>query len=587
MKIMQWNSRSIRNKIVEFTANLDLNKYDIVAIQESWLKPIHNTPHVINYDTLRKDRIINNRKAGGLLLFIKNTMHYLEKNVQAYPNGNLEIQIVTIKTNEGNIDIMNYYNPFTILSKTEFYHYLNQLGRKYIIVGDMNAHHSLWEPLKNGGSNQSGRILFDILQEDNNDICMATPPNLHTYTNSHTGEKSTIDHILCNNNMLPLISIKTLAGMGSDHMPIQSEVTISVDNTQRGKRRKWIIDDEKWGDWTTDISRTNIIPGTVPEEIKQFTDNIITVSEDNFKKTSNKVKSKFNKPWWTEECRRTIAIRRRARRKMERNGTMRNINEYRKAAAIATKVQLEAKRKTMREIVNKINPDTSVKEVWDILRKFRGKQRVKNCPILYDNRHWYTKEEKAKVMVKHYHKVMSNAEILIYNAEVRNRIDMALNNNEERSYNKRFTIRELNNGIEDLPNDKAFGKDEIHNLFIKHLPENKVQTLLGIINRSWRMGIIPDEWKTAIIVPIPKPNKDLELPGSYRPISLLSCLSKLVENLVAKRLAHVLESERLFSENQFGFRFRRGTVDPIIGLEHEIHTSVNNKKVTIVVFFLY
>ena len=61
---------------------------------------------------------------------------------------------------------MNYYNPYTVLSKTEFYHYFNQLGRKFIIVGDMNAHHSLWEPLKDGGSNQSGRILYDILHYD-------------------------------------------------------------------------------------------------------------------------------------------------------------------------------------------------------------------------------------------------------------------------------------------------------------------------------------------------------------------------------------------------------------------------------------
>ena len=114
LKVMQWNSRSLRNKIVEFKANVEQYNYDIIAIQESWLKPRNNTPYINTYDTIRKDRNNNDRKAGGLLLFIKNTIHYIEKNVQEYPNGNLEIQIVTIKTNEGSIDIMNYYNPYTV-----------------------------------------------------------------------------------------------------------------------------------------------------------------------------------------------------------------------------------------------------------------------------------------------------------------------------------------------------------------------------------------------------------------------------------------------------------------------------------------
>ena len=263
---------------------------------------------------------------------------------------------------------------------------------------------------------------------------------------------------------------------------------------------------------------------------------------------------------------------------MERNGTIRNIIEYRRAAAISTKTQLEAKRTSLRGVVNRINPDTSTKEVWDILRKFRGKQRVVNCPILFRNRHCFTKEEKANAMVYHYQSVMSQSENIEYNEEDINRINVALNSNEEREYNKRFSMFEIKMGMKDLPTDKAIAKDEVHNQFVKKLPLNKVQDLLGIINRSWRLGEIPEDWKTALIIPIPKPEKNLELPGSYRPISLLSCLSKLVENLVARRLAHVLETENMFSENQYGFRFRRSTIDPVIGLEHEINTGVNNKK---------
>ena len=69
---------------------------------------------------------------------------------------------------------------------------------------------------------------------------------------------------------------------------------------------------------------------------------------------------------------------------------------------------------------------------------------------------------------------MSASDVRIYNEGDIDRIETALHTNEDRSYNKRFTMRELTNGISDLPPDKTYGKDEVHNLFIRNLPENKL-----------------------------------------------------------------------------------------------------------------
>ena len=57
-----------------------------------------------------------------------------------------------------------------------------------------------------------------------------------------------------------------------------------------------------------------------------------------------------------------------------------------------------------------------------------------------------------------------------------------------------------------------------------------------------------------MVVAVPKPGGDVSLPKGYRPISLLSCLSKVLERIVTDRLTYFLETSCALSETQFGFR---------------------------------
>ncbi|CAL4129033.1 unnamed protein product, partial [Meganyctiphanes norvegica] len=95
--------------------------------------------------------------------------------------------------------------------------------------------------------------------------------------------------------------------------------------------------------------------------------------------------------------------------------------------------------------------------------------------------------------------------------------------------NSRFTLEELKESIKSTESNKAAGEDEIINLFLKNLPDHKLGELLSLINKTWRTSEVPITWKNALIMPIPKPGKDLSDPKSYRPISLLSCVGKTVE----------------------------------------------------------
>ena len=67
--------------------------------------------------------------------------------------------------------------------------------------------------------------------------------------------------------------------------------------------------------------------------------------------------------------------------------------------------------------------------------------------------------------------------------------------------------------------DTATGPDEIHYQLLKHLPRDSLMVLLDIFNDIWASGEIPECWKEATVIPIPKPGKDSKNPSNYRPIS--------------------------------------------------------------------
>ena len=109
--------------------------------------------------------------------------------------------------------------------------------------------------------------------------------------------------------------------------------------------------------------------------------------------------------------------------------------------------------------------------------------------------------------------------------------------------------------------------------------------LLRLANISWRKSEIPQSWKHALIIPIHKTGKEPKNPESYRPISLLSCVGKVIEKMVNNRLTWILETGNKLSETQCGFRKLRSTEDLLVKLEHQIRSCLVNRKVTLTVFF--
>jgi potassium voltage-gated channel Eag-related subfamily H protein 8 len=152
------------------------------------------------------------------------------------------------------------------------------------------------------------------------------------------------------------------------------------------------------------------------------------------------------------------------------------------------------------------------------------------------------------------------------------------------NYNQLFTLSELLEAL-GKAHDTSVGPDQIHYQFLKHLPNPSLTCLLKIFNDSWIAGNVPKLWREAIVIPIPKPDKNNQDPSSYRPIALTSCLCKTMERMINTRLVWYLESNNLISPFQCGFRHERSTTDHLVRLETFIRDAFVKKEHLVAVFF--
>src|SRR6267154_314074 len=149
--------------------------------------------------------------------------------------------------------------------------------------------------------------------------------------------------------------------------------------------------------------------------------------------------------------------------------------------------------------------------------------------------------------------------------------------------NELFSRSEFEFALKSVSIHSAPGTDLISNIFLVKSPEVIKNYLMKIINLIWKTGDIPTIWKTSIIKPVLKPNKKSSELNSYRPISLTSNSSKIMEKMIVNRLSWYLEKNNLINGNQAGFRKGFCTSDPIIRLKYEADHAVKSGNITVAV----
>ena len=121
-----------------------------------------------------------------------------------------------------------------------------------------------------------------------------------------------------------------------------------------------------------------------------------------------------------------------------------------------------------------------------------------------------------------------------------------------------ITEHEIITKIDQLKSNKGAGHDEFNTKLIQTIKLEISKPLTHIFNLTFSSGLIPDSLKIALVTPTYIANENF-LFENYRPISVLTCFSKLLERLMYKRFISFINKQRILSKHQFGFRKNHST----------------------------
>ena len=120
------------------------------------------------------------------------------------------------------------------------------------------------------------------------------------------------------------------------------------------------------------------------------------------------------------------------------------------------------------------------------------------------------------------------------------------------------------------------GADFISNKLLQQIAPFIITPLHYLINLSLESGYIPRELKLAKVIPVYKDGDKHDF-TNYRPISLLSSFSKLIEKVVSRQIIAFLNSHDILYKHQYGFRANHNTSQPVLHFTHKIFNALNQK----------
>ena len=142
-----------------------------------------------------------------------------------------------------------------------------------------------------------------------------------------------------------------------------------------------------------------------------------------------------------------------------------------------------------------------------------------------------------------------------------------------------FVIKE----IDRMCNDKATGDDHISCRLLKLTKHVIAGSLTDMINMSLTTGFVPKGWKEARVIPIFKAG-DMSNPSNYRPISILSVVSKIIERAVHRQLSEYIDDNNILNSSQSGFRAKHSTSTALMKFVNNLSWNIENRQISGVAF---
>lgn len=596
LNILVWNAQSILCKRNEFFNYLNEHNIHISLISETWLNYTHKF-YDTNFKIHRLDR--RGRRCGGVAIIIKRDINH-----RLLPSLNLKVieaVSIGIETEIGNLDITAVYypgpGPATSSNMLNFKQDIQTLisnPRKFIVGGDLNSKHRLWNCYN---SNQAGRTLYNVLIEE--DVILKYP-NSPTYYSANSRYPSTLDLVLTN---CPekITDVKTMQQLSSDHLPVLFKLgaVVSEINTEVTIREYHKADWNLFKNYINsniDLATCSFINNlNTPTDVNNAIDNLNQVIL-NAQELSIPIQVKtdlrsdtINIPNATKLLIRLRNIRRRQWQRSRNPNLKIIVNELNRR--IKTEIQEIRNLRFQRYVENTVSHDESRKCLWKLSKVLRTKNKcIPTLKSLTNDRILVTNKEKADALGAHFshvHNLPTHSDPALVD-DFESTI-MQFNINHENGFDLTSSEivrpKELVYVIKRLKNSKSPGHDQINNRLVKRLPRKALVFLTYIFNFCLKKSYFPNIWKIGKVIPIPKPGKDSSLLENFRPISLLSIFGKIFERIILHRIRRHLETNEIIPHQQFGFQQSLSTSHQLYRICHSIKQNLNDKKSTAMIFF--
>ena len=148
---------------------------------------------------------------------------------------------------------------------------------------------------------------------------------------------------------------------------------------------------------------------------------------------------------------------------------------------------------------------------------------------------------------------------------------------------KEVNVQDIINAINTIESKASSGYDRISNRMLKAIKNIICLPLTLIINQTLQTGVFPDALKIAKVLPVYKKNEKF-LMENYRPISILSSVSKVFERIIYNQIYEYFTQFNLFYGSQYGFRSKHSTEFASLELVERIIEEMDQNKYPISVF---
>ena len=585
LSIICFNIRSFTKNSDEFLGYLHNveNKFDVIVLTETWgneeILVLFNIPGYNSYHNYRQ-----NKQSGGVSIFVKNTLHSEEIVSLNISNDVIESATVniTLPVTGKIIKIMGIYRPPNG-DTNDFIETLENTINEYdlsssdsIITGDFNI------CLLKEQYSLTTQNLINLMRSYNFRPLITRPTRI-----DRNDTLTLIDHMWtnCLNTSYAGIFLADI----TDHLPIYCSLQSLIqerDNNQllkiqfrdlsnRNKQNFTIkLTEVDWNELLDDISDVNA-------QTKKYMDCIDKIYNDCFPVKSKILGTKrLSSPWITNALLKSIQNKHRLYKRVKMNDyDMQRYNQY---SNMLKQLIRNSKSKYYKEKFDSHMND--VRQTWNVLNSVikPGKKKSSIVKLIKNNRLTSEPNEVAEILNEHF----SGIGIKLADALP------PINNNVFRKYLPPPTLNsiyltpctpfEVHKLINSLKNKKG----NINSPSTAIIKQNSSILSLPIsllFNKIVIRGIYPDILKIACVTGIYKGGDKCD-PNNYRPISSLPLLNKVFEKLLHKRLISFLETNKILSDRQYGFRKNRNTCHAVNELTSHIYKAFNEKKYTGAVF---